>query len=84
MEIILYWCEGVIFLKKKVKKITYKISSIGRDYGVGVLLSHYNLHTALSIYSLITTSPIDIVVFILSSKFGLSKFAIMVIFAFLI
>jgi len=70
--------------KKKVKKISYKIASIGRDYSVGLLLTQYNLHTALSIYNLITTSPIDIVVFILSSKFGLSKFAIMIVFAFLI
>jgi len=67
-----------------VKKISYKISSVARDYGVGVLLTHYNLHTALSIYNLVTTSPIDIVVFVLSSKFGLSKFAIMVILAFII
>jgi hypothetical protein len=84
MEAILCWLERTAMVKKKVKKITYKISCVGRDYSVGVLLTHYNLHTALSIYNLVTTSPIDIVVFVLSSKFGLSKFAIMIIFAFLI
>lgn len=83
MEIVLYWFKRIIMEKKKLKKITYKISSIGRDYGMGVLLTNYNLPIALSIYNLLTTSPIDIVVYILSTKFGLSKFAIMVIIAFL-
>jgi hypothetical protein len=66
-----------------MKKISYKIATVGRDYGVTVLLNHFNLHTALSIYNIITTSPIDIVVFVLSAKFGMSKFAILLILAFL-
>lgn len=66
-----------------MKKISYKISSVGRDYGITYLLGHYNLHTALSIYNLVSTSPIDIVVFILTSKFGLSKFAVLLVLAFL-
>lgn len=67
-----------------MKKISYKISNVVRDYGVSLLLTHYNLHTALTIYNIATTTPLDIVIYILSIKLGLSKVAIMVILAFLL
>ena len=69
---------------KKMKKISYKITSIARDYGMSVLLNHYNLQTVLTIYNVVTATPLDIVIYILSIKLGMSKMAIMVILAFLL
>ena len=69
---------------KKMKKISYKITSIARDYGMGVLLNHYNLQTALTIYNIATTRSLDIVIYILSIKLGMSKMAIMIVLAFLL
>ena len=67
-----------------MKKISYKITSIARDYGMTVLLNHYNLQTVLTLYNIATTTPLDIVIYILSIKLGMSKMAIMVVLAFLL
>lgn len=50
---------------------------------INKLLSHFNMSNALIVYNFITTSPIDIVIYFLTVKFGLSKFAILLILAFL-
>jgi hypothetical protein len=41
------------------------------------------MDNAILMYNIITTSPIDIAIFILSTKFGISKFIIMIIIAFI-
>lgn len=60
-----------------------KFYVIGRDMVISKLLNHFNMTNALIVYNYITTSPIDIVIYFLTAKFGLSKFAILLILAFL-
>jgi hypothetical protein len=66
-----------------MKKISYKMTYIGRDLAISNLLTHLNMANTLFVYNLITSSPIDIAIFFLSSKLGLSKVAVLLILAFL-
>lgn len=66
-----------------MKKISFKFYSIGRDLMVNKLLTHFNMSSVLVMYNIVTASPLDVIIFMLSTKFGISKIAIMLIIAFL-
>lgn len=55
-----------------------------RDTLVNNLLSHYGYNNGILIYNLMTTNPVEIVIQVLSAKFGLSKIIITLILVFLL
>ena len=77
-------CKRTIFFKKKLKRISYKIKDIARDTFINKILNHYNISNGLLIYSILSANPIDIVVGILATKFGVSKVIVTLIIAFLL
>jgi hypothetical protein len=74
----------VVLQKKRIIRVFFKLRDIGRDTIINNLLSHYNIHNGLLLYNIITAKPIDIAIAIIASKFGVSKFIITLIIAFLI
>ena len=55
-----------------------------RDTAINKLLNHFGMNTSLIVYNLITSNPIEIVVQLLTAKFGLSKAIATIIIIFLL
>jgi hypothetical protein len=54
----------------------------GRDSAINYIISLFNSKYVLA-YQIITANPLDIAISILTLKFGLSKYAIILIIAFI-
>jgi hypothetical protein len=54
----------------------------GRDSAINYIISSFNSKYVLA-YQIITANPLDIAISILTLKFGLSKYAIILIIAFI-
>jgi hypothetical protein len=54
----------------------------GRDSALNYIITSYN-SKYLFAYQIVTSNPLDIALGILTLKFGLSKFAVLIIIAFL-
>lgn len=69
-------------------KIRYKIQDIVRDTFINKIIDKYNISHAGLLYSILTTSPLDIplhfLISVIASKFGISKLAITILLAFLL
>lgn len=74
----------VLFKKRINRRCFLKFRDIGRDNLINKILEHYNIQNGILLYNIITANPIDIVIAILASKLGLSKFIVTIIIAFLI
>lgn len=74
----------VLFKKRINRRCLLKFRDIGRDNLINKILEHYNIQNGILLYNIITANPIDIVIAILASKLGLSKFIVTIIIAFLI
>ena len=58
---------------RRQSKIGYNLFNACRDNAVNYLLASYNLNTSLLIYNTVTTNSIQILSFILASKFGITS-----------
>jgi len=67
-----------------MKKFSYKIRDIARDTFINKIFDKYNITNGAVLYSILTYNPIDIVITVLSAKFGISKILITIILAFLL
>lgn len=67
-----------------MKKFSYKIRDIARDTLINKLFDKYNITNGALLYSILTYNPLDIVITILSAKFGVSKLIITLVLAFLL
>ena len=67
-----------------MKKFSYKIRDIARDAFINKIFDKYNITNGAVLYSILTYNPIDIVITVLSAKFGISKILITIILAFLL
>ena len=65
-------------------KIKYHVRDYARDTVISQLLGRFGMTNSLIVYNLVTTSPLEIVVQILTAKFGLSKAVAMLIIIFLL
>jgi hypothetical protein len=65
-------------------RLKYYVRDYVRDSAINKILSHFGMTNSLTIYNLVTTSPLEIVVQVLSAKFGLSKAIVMLIIVFLL
>jgi hypothetical protein len=64
--------------------VYHNIRDFGRDTAINKVLTHFGMNNSLIIYNLLTSNPIEIVVQVLTAKFGLSKAIIAVILIFLL
>lgn len=78
------WSKRTFFFKEKITRVNYKIRDIARDTLVNKLLTYYNINNGILLYNILCSNPIDIVVGIIASKFGLSKVVVTLIIAFLL
>ena len=60
------------------------MNDIARDTIINKLLTYYNINNGILLYNILCTNPIDIVVGIIASKFGVSKVIVTLIIAFLL
>lgn len=67
-----------------MKKFTYKIRDIVRDTLINKLFDKYNITNGAVLYSILTYNPLDVVITVLSAKFGVSKLIITLVLAFLL
>jgi hypothetical protein len=67
-----------------VLNLPNKILDLGRDKLIRNLLNIYNVKYSLLIYDLLTYSPMDTIIQILTAKFGLSKLIVLIIVGFLL
>lgn len=65
-------------------KISYKFRDIVRDTVINKLFDKYNITNGAVLYSILTYNPLDIVITVLSAKFGVSKLIVTLILAFLL
>jgi hypothetical protein len=76
------WYIRVFF--QKIHKISFKIFGFGKDIMIRNLLKIYNIKYAVLIYDMITYSPIENIILLLCSKFGVSKIIALMILAFVL
>jgi hypothetical protein len=67
-----------------MKNVSYKCRDIGRDMVMDKIFKHFNFGGGMLLYNIITYNPIDVVIGILSVKFGVSKIIISLVLAFLL
>jgi hypothetical protein len=67
-----------------VKNVGYKLRDLARDTLVDRLFKYYNVTNGMLLYNLLTYNPLDVVITILSAKFGISKIIVTLILAFLL
>ena len=65
-----------------MSRVFIRMIETGRDSAINYIISSFNAKYVLA-YQIITTNPLDIAITILTIKFGLSKFAVLLIIAFL-
>ena len=78
------WNQGILYWEKKITKISYKFRDIVRDTLINKLFDKYNITNGAVLYSILTYNPLDIVITVLSAKFGISKIIVTIILAFLL
>ncbi len=62
----------------------YNVRDYARDSVINRILENFGMNSSLIVYNLITSNPIEIVIQVLSAKFGLSKAIISIIIIFLL
>lgn len=55
-----------------------------RDTFINKMLDKYNITNGVVLYQILTFNPLDVVIGILSAKFGISKLLVTIILAFLL
>lgn len=68
----------------KKNKIINNYVSISQQYAITEILKTFNIKYSLEIYNLITFTPLNLIISILSVKLKLSPFIISLIIAFLV
>ena len=65
-----------------MSRVFIRMMETGRDSAINYIISSFNSKYVLA-YQIITANPLDIAISILALKFGLSKYAIILIIAFI-
>ena len=65
-----------------MSRVFIRMIETGRDSAINYIISSFNSKYLLA-YQIITANPLDIAITILSLKLGLSKYAVILIIAFL-
>jgi hypothetical protein len=79
------WNLRIFFQKQKKRiKMYYNVRDYARDSVINRILENFGMNSSLIVYNLITSNPIEIVIQVLSAKFGLSKAIISIIIIFLL
>ena len=84
METVLCWSERIFLDSKKVTRVSYRLRDLARDTLVDRIFRYYHIDSGLMLYQLLTYNPLEVVIGILSAKFGISKIIITIIVAFLL
>lgn len=84
MDAVLCGRERILRSQKKVSNVSYRVRDLARDALVDRIFRYYHIDTGLMLYQLLTLNPLDVVIGILSAKFGVSKIIITIILAFLL
>lgn len=67
-----------------MRRVARNLYGLGRDALINELLMSLNAKGCLIAYNIITLNPVNVAITLLASKFGLSKFAVMLILAFIL
>jgi hypothetical protein len=65
-----------------MNRVFIRMIEMGRDSVINYIITSFNAKYILA-YQIITTNPLDIALSILTLKFGLSKYTVLLIIAFL-